>query len=76
MVIIKRDGNVPDSRLRNIEAYYVMIPQNVRTNLETSGWSFICSNNRFGIPYGYTERILGLVTYKEKKIFIDNSSYL
>ena len=70
--IIEKDGNVSDSRLQKIESYYIMIPQNVRTNLENSGWRFICSDNNFGAPYGYTGSILALSVYNEKIIYIDN----
>lgn len=70
--IIQKEGNVPDSRLLNIESYYTKLPQNIRTHLETLGWKYICSDADFGSRYGFTESILALSVYDEKVIYIDN----
>lgn len=70
--IIQKQGNVSDTRLANIEAYYVKIPQNIRTYVESLGWKYVCSDNNFGAQYGYTGSILALSVYDEKLIYIDN----
>lgn len=71
--VIRRNGNVPDSRLYKLENYYCMVPQSIRTKLETAGWIICCSDEDFGAKYGYNYSILALTVYNEKYIYIKNS---
>lgn len=70
--IIKTDGSVSASRIRTIENYYYKVPQNIRTRLESNGWTYLCTSEKFGAKYGYNYKILALTVYDDKIIYIDN----
>ena len=70
--IIKSEGDIPAERIRNIEANYEKIPENVRKCLIGSGWSYICSDSDFGRQNGINGSILALTVWNTKTIYIDN----
>lgn len=70
--VVQAEGKVSQTRVNNVNAYYLGIPENVRQYLEDQDWTFICSAQSFGKRYGYTESILALTVYKDKVIYIDN----
>ena len=70
--VVQAEGKVSKTRVNNVNAYYLGIPENVRQYLEDQGWTFICSAQSFGKRYGYTGSILALTVYKDKVIYIDN----
>lgn len=70
--VVQAEGKVSTTRVNNVNAYYLGIPENVRQYLEDKGWTFICSAQSFGKRYGYTGSILALTVYKDKVIYIDN----
>ena len=70
--IIKTDGSVSASRIKTIENYYYEVPQNIRTRLESNGWTYLCTSEKFGAKYGYNYKILALTVYDDKIIYIDN----
>lgn len=70
--VVQAEGKVSQTRVNNVNAYYLGIPENVRQYLEDRGWTFICSAQSFGKRYGYTGSILALTVYKDKVIYIDN----
>lgn len=70
--VVQAEGKVSKTRVNNVNAYYLGIPENVRQYLEDQGWTFICSAQSFGKRYGYTGSILALTVYNDKVIYIDN----
>lgn len=70
--VVQAEGKVSQTRVNNVNAYYLGIPENVRQYLEDQSWTFICSAQSFGKRYGYTGSILALTVYKDKVIYIDN----
>ena len=70
--VVQAEGTVSKTRVNNVNAYYLGIPENVRQYLEDRGWTFICSAQSFGKRYGYTGSILALTVYNDKVIYIDN----
>ena len=70
--VVQAEGKVSQTRVNNVNAYYLGIPENVRQYLEDKDWTFICSAQSFGKRYGYTGSILALTVYKDKVIYIDN----
>lgn len=56
--VVQAEGKVSKTRVNNVNAYYLGIPENVRQYLEDKGWTFICSAQSFGKRYGYTGSIL------------------
>lgn len=70
--IIKSEGDIPAERIRNIEANYEKIPENVRKCLIDSGWSYICTDSDFGRQNGINGSILALTVWNTKTIYIDN----
>lgn len=70
--IIEAEGDIPESRIKNIEANYKTIPENIRHHLESNGWRYICTDRNFGRENGFKGSILALTEWKDRIIFIDN----
>lgn len=48
---IVNGGGVSDKWLFKLEANYIKIPENVRLNFQTNGWSIICTNEKLGAKF-------------------------
>lgn len=70
--IIEAEGDIPESRIKNIEANYKTIPENIRNHLENKGWRYICTDRNFGKQNGFKDSILALTEWKDRIIYIDN----
>ena len=70
--IIEAEGDIPESRIKNIEANYKTIPENIRNHLESNGWRYICTDRNFGRENGFKGSILALTEWKDRIIYIDN----
>lgn len=70
--IIEAEGDIPESRIKNIEANYKTIPENIRNHLESKGWRYICTDRNFGRENGFKGSILALTEWKDRIIYIDN----
>lgn len=70
--IIEAEGDIPESRIKNIKANYKTIPENIRNHLESNGWRYICTDRNFGRENGFKGSILALTEWKDRIIYIDN----
>lgn len=69
---VQGETGVSDEMVLGVEAEYNMVPKNVRDYLEASGWTITVSAQNITERYNKTGDVLGITSYLNKKIMIDN----
>ena len=69
---VKGEPGVSASFLRSINAYYMMVPANIRTHFENNGGSATVSATSIGPRFGWGGTIKGLFFHETNTIWIDN----
>ena len=71
--VILNEGDVSNSLVNAVNNYYMMIPENVRNNFVSAGWTVRVTTQNLGQLYDGTNRsILGLTFFDKKIIYIDD----
>lgn len=70
---VQKEGNVDDKWLYEIEARYVVIPENIRGHFQRNGWSIVCTEYDLGARFFDSQIKCGGVTdYENKTIWIED----
>lgn len=65
------ENNIPESRVQLLLEYYYMLPSNVKTYFENSGWTMKIYSNLANV-FNYSYRIKGNMSPSKHHIGIDN----
>lgn len=69
---IRREEGVYDSVFYNTIYYYGLLPANVRSGFEASGWEILIVSSDLGAMFGYSYTIKGYCSFTNSKLYIDN----
>ncbi len=70
---VQKEGNVDDKWLYEIEARYVVIPENIRGHFQRNGWSIVCTEYDLGARFFDSQiRCGGVTDYENKTIWIED----
>lgn len=71
-LFVRGEEGVSDAMVLAVEREYLMIPENVRTYLQNSGWTITISAQNLKERYRKDGDTIGIIVYNKSEILIDN----